>query len=78
MARLAVSSFLRWLIGFFDLTHDGRLTFGDLSMLVAGFIFTLKMVGLIDGPDDPSLWVAFMVSIAGYAGVVKVAEVIKS
>lgn len=78
MARIALSSFLRWLIGFFDSNSDGRLTFADVSLLAAGVIFTLKMVGLIAGPDDPTLWNTYMTSIAAYSGAVKIAEIIKS
>lgn len=77
MARLVGSCFLRWLLSFLDVNGDNRLTFADLSVLVAGFVFTLKMVGIIAGPDDPTLWTVFMVSICSIAGITKVVEALK-
>lgn len=78
MTRITFAMIVYWLLSFVDVNNDNKLTFMDLSVLVAGVIFTLKMLGWLPAaPDDPALWTVFMVSIASLAGITKVVEALK-
>lgn len=44
---------------------DGKLSHSKGGMLVAGMVFTAKMV--IDFPDDWELWATFMATVGCYA-----------
>lgn len=70
--------FWRWVLSFFDVNGDSKLSFADLSVLVSGVVFTLLMLGLLPAaPTDPVLWGVFMGSIGTIAGITKLAEVMK-
>lgn len=59
-------------------SRDGRVSHSKVGVLIAGMVFTLKMLGLLDRvfpdtPDDPVLWAVFMGTVGGYAVLLKVA-----
>lgn len=53
-------------------SQDGKLSHSKIGVLIAGFLFALKMSGQVPGmPEDPWLWTVFMSTVGGYAVLLK-------
>ena len=53
-------------------TEDGKLSHSKIGVIIAGGVFTLKMLGLLpNAPEDSTLWLIFMGSVGGYAVLLK-------
>ncbi len=58
-------------------SRDGRISHSKVGVVIAGLVFTLKMLGVIPNmPEDPWLWVVFMGTVGGYAALLKAVRVL--
>lgn len=49
-------------------TEDGKLSHSKIGVIIAGGVFTLKMLGLLpNAPEDSVLWLIFMGTLGGYS-----------
>lgn len=63
-AGLSLAEFTRWRQLIED-QKDGRLSHTKIGAILAGVVFTFKMVKSL--PDDPWLWFTYMGTVGGYA-----------
>lgn len=57
-------------------SEDGKLSHSKIGVIIAGFVFTLKMLGVdslmgFEMPSDPLLWFVFMGTVGGYVALLK-------